>query len=200
VIRQSAEVARDYPDRVSLSGLSADVLTESRRLEHLVDALLLLARLDEGVVLGTEDVDVDDLVLSAVAGVGPLRGGLGLDLTHVSSGQVHGNPILLAQVVRNLVDNALRHARSEVAVSLREWQGRVELYVDDDGDGIPPEERDRVFDRFVRLDEGRARDEGGSGLGLAIVRRIVELHDGTVSLGASPLGGARCSVVLPASV
>ena len=194
VIRQSAEMARDYPDRVSLSGLSDDVLTESLRLEHLVNALLLLARLDEGVVLGSEDVDVDDLVLSAAAGVGQLRDGLSLDLTHVSSGQVHGNPILLAQVVRNLVDNAL------VAVSLREWQGRVALSVDDDGGGIRPEDRDRVFDRFVRLDEGRARDEGGSGLGLAIVRQIVELHGGTVELGASDLGGACFSVELPASV
>jgi signal transduction histidine kinase len=78
-----------------------------------------------------------------------------------------------------------------VAVSTRETGAGVELIVEDDGSGIPPEHRDRVFERFVRLDEARARDAGGSGLGLAIVREIVTAHGGTVSVTASELGGAR---------
>lgn len=200
VIRQSAEVARSYPDRVSGVDLAGDVLVESRRLENLVSALLLLARLDDSrAAPDVGVVDIDDLVLQEVARVRAVSDRVAIDISHVSGGQVQGSRVLLAQVVRNLVDNAVRHASSKVAVSLHEWDGHVQLYVDDDGAGIPPEDRERVFDRFVRLDEGRAREEGGSGLGLAIVRKIVELSGGSVSLGASPLGGARFSVLLPAA-
>ena len=103
----------------------------------------------------------------------------------------------LPEVVRNLVDNAVRHARSRVSVSLATRGITVELIVDDDGHGIAAREFSRVFDRFVRLDEARARDEGGAGLGLAIVREIVDLHDGKVTVGEAPDGGARFTVVLP---
>ena len=200
VIRQAAEVARSYPDHASVQGLAGEVLVESRRLENLVSALLLLARLDDNrSAPDIAVVDVDDLVLQEVGRARATSDRVVVDVSRVSGGQVTGSPILLAQVVRNLVDNAVRHASSKVTVSLREWEGHVELHVDDDGAGIPPADRERVFERFVRLDEGRAREAGGSGLGLAIVRRIVELSGGTVSLGASPLGGTRCSVVLPAA-
>jgi signal transduction histidine kinase len=117
----------------------------------------------------------------------------------VSSGQVSGAAILLRQVVRNLVDNAARHATSWVGLSLQENDGWVELTVEDDGDGIPARDRDRVFERFVRLDSARAREEGGAGLGLAIVRNIVETAHGTVRVDDSPAGGARFTVRLPSA-
>jgi len=200
VIRQTAEVARSYPAHVSMSSLADDVLVESQRLENLVSALLLLARLDDADTVVDDDlVDLDDLVLEEVNRIRTLSPDIAIDASHVSAGQVAGNSLLLAQVVRNLVDNAVRHARSRVAVSLGEWDGRVEMFVDDDGGGISPNERERVFERFVRLDEARSRQEGGTGLGLAIVRKIVERTGGTVKLGSSPLGGARFSVVLPAA-
>ncbi len=199
VVRQAAEIARSYPGRVTVAELADDVLGESQRLERLVDALLLLARLDDVESVGTEEVvDLDDVVREVVArarSTGPAH--VSYDLAHVAPGQVHGSPVLLGQVVRNLLENAARHATSRVRVSLREYDGRVELFVDDDGHGVPVEERGRVFERFVRLDEGRAREEGGSGLGLAIVAKIVELSGGSVSMGASALGGARVSVSLP---
>ena len=199
-IRQSAEVARSYPAHVSMSSLADDVLVESQRLENLVSALLLLARLDDADTVVDDDlVDLDDLVLEEVNRIRTLSRDVVIDASHVSAGQVAGNSLLLAQVVRNLVDNAVRHARSRVAVSLGESDGRVEMFVDDDGGGISPDERERVFERFVRLDEARSRQEGGTGLGLAIVRKIVERTGGTVKLGSSPLGGARFSVVLPAA-
>jgi signal transduction histidine kinase len=198
VIRQSAEVARAYPDRVTLQGLADDVLAEGRRLEDLVSALLILARLDDNrVVIDAEPADLDDLVLAETERA--RRGGrVAVDVSGVSAGQVRGAAVLLRQVVRNLLDNATRHAATRVLVRLVEVGGWVELVVEDDGDGIPEEERERVFDRFVRLDAARAREEGGAGLGLAIVRNIVELGHGTVTVDASPLGGARFAVRLPA--
>ncbi|MGH3510083.1 MAG: ATP-binding protein [Nocardioidaceae bacterium] len=197
-IRQTAEVARAYPDRVTKAQLAHDVLVESSRLEGLVNALLLLARLDDAAGSPGDDlVDLDDLVMSEVDRVRVGTPDVRLDVSHVSAGQVRGSAILLGQVVRNLVDNAVRHARSEVTLGLQERDGVVEMYVDDDGVGIPPDQRDRVFERFVRLDEARAREAGGTGLGLAIVRKIVEVSGGTVELGTAGLGGAHFLVVIP---
>ncbi|WP_433789874.1 ATP-binding protein [Actinoplanes sp. CA-252034] len=102
-------------------------------------------------------------------------------------------------MVRNLADNAARHAHDTVVVAVRADPDGVELVVEDDGAGIPESERERVFERFVRLDEARDRDAGGSGLGLAIVKEIVAAHEGTVEVTASALGGARFVVRLPAS-
>lgn len=109
----------------------------------------------------------------------------------------------------HLVDNAARHGRSVVRVSLGRVgpardsgspvPGWILLLVDDDGAGVPEDERATIFDRFGRLQEGRARDSGGAGLGLAVVQRIVERHGGMISVGTSPLGGARFAVTLPES-
>jgi signal transduction histidine kinase len=121
-----------------------------------------------------------------------------IDAHAVGAGQVCGKAVLLGQVVRNLLDNACRYAASKVSVALHEEADRVELVVDDDGPGIPAADRARVFERFVRLDGARARDEGGSGLGLAIVRKIVDSAGGSVEVGDSPAGGARFTVRLPA--
>ena len=98
---------------------------------------------------------------------------------------------------RNLGDNAAHHAAGRVDLSLATSDGHASLVVDDDGPGIPAAERDRVFERFVRLDEGRDRGEGGSGLGLAIAREVARAHGGEVSLADSPLGGLRAEVRLP---
>ena len=102
--------------------------------------------------------------------------------------------------MHNLLDNARRHANRAVAVSLEEHDDVVELSVDDDGPGIAPEDRERVFERFTRLDEGRARDAGGMGLGLALVKATVERHGGTVVIEEAPLGGARFLIRLPAAL
>jgi signal transduction histidine kinase len=95
------------------------------------------------------------------------------------------------------VENAARHAATTVTVSTTAGPGGVVLTVDDDGRGIPAAERERVLDRFVRLDEGRDRDSGGSGLGLAIVREVAEAHGGSATVDAAPGGGARVALRLP---
>ncbi|MBI0300724.1 hypothetical protein JBE04_41310, partial [Streptomyces sp. PRKS01-29] len=121
----------------------------------------------------------------------------------VSGGRVRGDPEELRRVVRNLLDNARRHADQRVRVTLGERGGTVKLTVSDDGSGIPAADRLRIFERFTRLDEARSREVGGSGLGLAIVSKVVTAHGGTAYADQDPapvdggLGGARLVVRLP---
>ncbi|GAB2600612.1 hypothetical protein Aab01nite_64950 [Paractinoplanes abujensis] len=195
-IRQVAEVAQAHPAALPDGELAATVLEESARLQRLVDQLLLLTRADDGGSgRSAHDVDLDDLALAEAKRVS--RTGVKVDTAGVGAGRVRGDAAALAQVVRNLTDNAARHATARMAVAVRESPDAVELTVDDDGPGIPPDQRERVFDRFVRLDAARARDDGGSGLGLAIVRTIVTAHGGTVSASSSALGGACFTVRFP---
>jgi len=102
-------------------------------------------------------------------------------------------------LVRNLVTNAARHARERAALGLSERNGHVRLSVEDDGPGIPAQERERIFERFVRLDGARGRSTGGTGLGLSIVREVAGAHGGRVEVGESPLGGLRVEVVFPSA-
>lgn len=198
-LRQYAEVARAYPDRFTSDELSEAMLDEGARLERLVQGMLLLARVDEGAMtVDQTTVDLDDLALREAR---RLRDSTTLRITStgITAARVPGDEGLLAQVVRNLVDNAARHASEAVSIAVREEADRVVLTIDDDGAGIAGPDRARVFERFVRLDESRARADGGSGLGLAIVAEIVAAHGGTIAIGTSPEGGARIDVTLPAA-
>ena len=196
-IRQHAEVALAHPDRASVGELAGTVLAEALRLQRLAEDLLLLTRADEHTLaLRRRPVDLDDLVLAEAR---RLRGATGLrvDTTAVSAGRVEGDAAALRRMVRNLADNAARHACGCLALSVAECDGVVRLEVEDDGPGIPISDRERVFGRFVRLDDARARDDGGGGLGLAIVAELVAAHGGTVAIDTSSLGGARVEVNLP---
>ena len=194
-IRTDVEVALAHPDATDWPGLAGRVLGETDRLGHLVDDLLELARLDEGRTRRHADVDLDDVVLTEAA---RLNGGLTVRSEGVSAGRVHGDERQIAQAVRNLLDNAARHAESTVSIALGVSEGEVVLTVDDDGPGIPIEDRERVFERFTRLDEARDRSRGGAGLGLALVRRVVDAHSGKVKISEAPIGGARVEVRIPA--
>lgn len=205
-MRQYAELAVAHPEAVTTGELGEVVVAEGQRMQDLVEGLLLLARLDEGQCPPTAPVDLDDLVLRDADRLRRSGGGTGtaveVDTSGVVPGRVEGNDRLLARVVRNLVDNAARHAEGRVELRVRSESTdrgqRVLFTVTDDGAGVPPEDRERIFDRFTRLDEGRARDAGGSGLGLAIVRDVVEAHGGTVSVTVGGTGGAVFTVDLPA--
>lgn len=198
-IRTNLEVALRHPDRTDWPAVANRALTEDVRMEDTVSELLELARLDETAgpapLATLPEVDLDELVLDDTV----QRRRVPVDTARVSAGRVHGRREQLTRVVRNLLDNAARHASTTVAVGLVTADDVVELTVDDDGPGIPPDERERVFDRFTRLDDGRARDAGGLGLGLSMVRAITEHHGGTVSVEDAPLGGARLRVRLPAA-
>ncbi|WP_255566474.1 cell wall metabolism sensor histidine kinase WalK [Iamia sp. SCSIO 61187] len=197
-LRQHAEVASEHPRRIPGDALAQTVRTEALRLQRLVDDLLVLARADEHTVASRRrPVDLDDIVLDEVRHRQATTE-VEIDATGVSAGAVDGDPDALGRVVRNLFDNAIRHAARRMTVSLAERSGTVHLVVEDDGPGVPPEDRHRVFERFVRLDDARGRDHGGSGLGLAIVAELVTAHDGAVTIGDATLGGARVEVTLPA--
>jgi signal transduction histidine kinase len=195
-LRTQLEVNRDYAHRGD--GGIDDQLAEVERMERLVGDLLLLAKADERrLVVRSRPVDLREVVLDEVERAGS-RARVRLDTAGVAAATVHGDQQELARVVRNLLDNAVRFARARVELSIAERDGHVELTVADDGPGVPAAARERVFERFARLDEGRARDAGGTGLGLAIVREVVVAHGGSVTVDGAT--GARFVVSLPRSV
>ncbi len=188
--------AGDEPTRTRLLGTISSELVRVRRL---VDSLMTLARADARDLLTVrEDVDLDDLLDAEVKR---------LRATSVHRITVHlepvrltgGDPQRLAQALRNLVDNAERHAVGSIRLSLRRTDGYATLDVDNDGPVVPTEDRDRIFERFVRLDESRSRDAGGSGLGLAIARTAIESHGGTLRVVDAPDGWCRFEITIPAS-
>ncbi|MGU3432458.1 sensor histidine kinase [Actinomycetes bacterium M1A6_2h] len=196
-ITAALELAASRPDLLDRDLVDESLLPEARRMRRLIEDLLLLARADESsVVESAVDVDLDDVLYEEAARI---RGVSTLTVTtSITPVRVTGDRAALGRVVRNLVDNALRHAHSAIALSCRSSGTRAEIVVEDDGFGIAPADRTRVFDRFVRLDTPRSRESGGSGLGLAIVSEIVAAHHGTIDIGAAGSGsGTRVSVTLP---
>lgn len=194
-IRTQVETALMVPGGADWEQIARTVLQEDIRLASLVDNMLTMARIEEGMDRVEVEVDLDEVVFDQTSRATECA----VDRSRVGAGRVLGVPSELASVVRNLFDNAVRHARSVVAISLSTEGAQVRFAVEDDGPGVAPTDRERIFERFARLQEGRARDSGGSGLGLALSRHIVEAHGGTISVGTGPLGGARFEVVLPSS-
>ena len=202
-IRTDVEVALREGEAADWPAVGRSVLVEEDRLERLLADLLLLAAGDEGGGPPPRaDAPVDVGALAAAEG----ERGRRVPVTVRVGGDpppppVAGSADALGRVVANLVDNAARHARGEVRVTVEGTAGGgVGLVVDDDGPGIPEADRERVFERFTRLDDARARDgdgTGGAGLGLAVVRSVVTRHGGSVRAEAGPLGGARLVVELP---
>ncbi len=198
-IRHHAEVALRHPGRTNVPELAETVLAENLRVQELVESLLVLARTDENAPLsGAQIVDLDDLVHDHARRIRAARG-VQVDTAGLSAGRVRGSAAQLTIMIGNLVDNAARHARSRISLSLAtaHRDGLVVLRVEDDGSGVPVADRHRIFERFVRLDEARDRDHGGVGLGLAIVDGVVRVHGGTVTVTQIPGGGARFEVRLP---
>ncbi len=177
-IRATGEVALAHPEHADWPTVVQRMLHDDERMEQIVHDLLDLAR-EEGAELPATAIDLDDIVLEETDRARRLGHIVSSD--RVSAGRVRGNKEQLTRLVRNLIDNATRHAAQSVRVSLTSGPG-VTLVVEDDGPGIPAEHREAVFERFTRLDEGRARDAGGLGLGLAMVQSIALHHGGTVTI------------------
>jgi signal transduction histidine kinase len=195
-IRSQLEVDLAHPDQADWHATEADVLAETLRMQRLVDDLLALARGDGDLASQRDElIDVDDVVLAEARRL-KTRGKVAVDARRVGSAQVMGDPDALGRVVRNLVDNAERHAVETVTLAVTDDDVFATITVGDDGPGVAPGDRDRVFERFARADGARDRDRGGSGLGLAIARDLVAAHGGTLELLPAD-GGATFIVRLP---
>ncbi|MGX9918932.1 sensor histidine kinase [Streptomyces sp. NPDC002248] len=191
-LRTQLEVGVEHPEFLDLDGAVEDTV----RLQHLAADLLLLARLDAGERPPDRPVRLADLVAREAAEHG-LRARI--EPERADGYEVRGSAPQLGRILGNLLDNARRHARSEVALALRQEGADAVVTVSDDGPGVPPAERDRVFERFVRLDDARTRDEGGAGLGLAIARDAAHRHGGSLMAGERPGGGAEFVLRVPLS-
>ena len=198
-ISTALELAHNRPDMLDTALIDESLIPEARRMRDLIEDLLLLARADEHQLSGrVEDVDVDDILDAEQS---RLHGNSHLTVrVSIAPVRVSGDSRQLARMVRNLVDNAVRHASTVVDLQCDVRGGAAVISVADDGPGIPREQRARVFERFVRLDASRTRDAGGSGLGLAIVAEVVAAHHGTVEINDRSGGGACVTVRLPATV
>jgi signal transduction histidine kinase len=195
-LRAELELALAEPGGVGAERFRR-LLADTVELQTLVEDLLFLARSDgRPGVPAAAPVDLDDLVLAEARRLRG-EGRVSVDTSGVGPARVRGEAGHLARALRNLTSNAARHARSTVYLGSAEVGGQCRVVVADDGPGIPAEQRDAVFERFVRLDEARARDTGGSGLGLAIVKEIVTRHEGSVGVSDSDAGGARFTITLP---
>jgi signal transduction histidine kinase len=190
-LRTELEIAGNHPTRTDWATLAPELLAETDRLANLVDSLLLLARLDHDQLPSPTPLAIDQLVVEAASRRGILARSTG-------PADVFGNAELLTAMLTNLIDNAQAHASSNVEISIELDDRQVTINVDDDGPGIPPQDRLRVFDRFERIDPSRERsDRGGTGIGLSLVQTIADAHQGHVSITESPIGGARFSLALP---
>ncbi|MEU7035180.1 HAMP domain-containing sensor histidine kinase [Streptomyces sp. NPDC046237] len=188
-LRTQLEVGAVHPELLDVPGAVEDTV----RLQNLAADLLLLARLDAGERLAGAPVDLAALAAEEAGG----RRGVTVAVTE--SVEVTGSRGQLGRVLANLLDNAQRHARAEVTVTVRREGDRAVLEVADDGPGVPEADRERIFERFVRLDDARGRDEGGAGLGLAIARDVAVRHGGTLAVREAPAGGALFELRLPAA-
>ncbi|MFI2116283.1 ATP-binding protein [Streptomyces rubiginosohelvolus] len=192
-LRTQLEVAEAHPELLDLPGAVADTV----RLQVLAADLLLLARLDAGEKPGGGTVELGALVREEVSQRTGDRIAVAVEVPEGGAFEVNGSRGQLSRVVGNLLDNAQRHAEGSVAVSVAADGRGVRVEVRDDGAGVPEDERERIFERFVRLDDARSRDDGGAGLGLAIARDVAARHGGTLTVHRAAEGGAAFRLWLP---
>ncbi|MFF7635788.1 sensor histidine kinase [Kitasatospora sp. NPDC008050] len=190
-LRADLEVALHYPDHTDWPSVIRDTLDDAERLQQLTEDLLLLADLDNHTSLPAHRVDLGHLARNAAAQARRhAPAAVRVDCRAADDIAVHGDARQLERLLRNLLDNAVRHARSTVTLTVTSHGTTVVLEVRDDGTGVPPEQQERIFERFARLDASRTRDAGGTGLGLAIAREIAHRHGGTLRLDGTASTGA----------
>ncbi|GAA4577770.1 hypothetical protein GCM10023193_82000 [Planotetraspora kaengkrachanensis] len=192
-LRVQLEEALLYPDQINPRDTIQGALSTTERLEAIVEDLLLLARLCDGEPAPSEPIDLGALV---TAEVGTPSHTMPVHAQVTGDVWVYGSRTQLIRLLNNLVSNARRHAETGVTVSVTYADGQAVMAVTDDGAGIEPADRERVFERFVRLEDGHRRDATGSGLGLAISREIAHAHRGTLRIEDSSRG-ARFVLRLP---
>lgn len=185
----SLEVALAYPERTDWPAAATTAARQTRRLQALAEDLLLLARLDTHTpTTSPETVDLTALTSQLTEQYPLTERPLTLTCDSTAPAHAHGNPDSYERLLRNLIDNAARHAVHRIQITIRNEDDWIVLTVHDDGPGVPTEDAERIFERFVRLDDARSRDHGGTGLGLAIARDLAHRHRGTLTLTPRTLG------------
>jgi two-component system, OmpR family, sensor kinase len=199
VLRGRIEQLADHAgDREAIAAEADELMREVRRMERLTDDMLTLAKAERGGLVQLRRVPLDDFVEDLRRDL-PLLGPRHYSVESTIHGDLEADPDRLAQVLRNLVTNAVRHTSPDghIDISIGAENGAAVFSVSDDGTGIEPDQLGRIFDRFHRTDEGRSRAEGGSGLGLAIARAIVEAHGGSIDAESPPGNGATVRFSIP---
>ncbi|MCP3937278.1 MAG: HAMP domain-containing protein [Actinomycetia bacterium] len=191
--RVQLEVAAANPEDTDWTATAATVIAEQQHLSDLIDDLLTLSKIDETRAPSSQDVDLDDLIITEASRPRSTPVRVSID----KPVRVVGDPALLVRAIRNLVDNACRHAGSDVLITLCTSEGGAVIDVEDDGVGVPVDQRERIFDRFTRIDSARDRGAVGAGLGLAIAHQVARAHEGDLTVSASSLGGARFTLSIP---
>jgi signal transduction histidine kinase len=193
-LRAQLEEAQLHPGETDLNDLLAHSLSDVDRIQQIITDLLLLAQLGYSAPELRERIDLATVVRTEVSRRADPHKVRLIPAPEVPVDAIHSQ---IGRVISNLLDNAERHARQAVVVEVRRTGDSAELVVDDDGQGIAEADRERIFERFTRLDTARSRDRGGTGLGLAIARSIAQAHDGRIEVGNSAAGGARFVLRLP---
>jgi signal transduction histidine kinase len=192
-LRANLEDATMHPEDTDLGSVLKSALRDTDRLESIVTDLLLLARIGTGGSVAQEEIDLSDLVAGEIG----QRSSEMEIRTHLAPGvRIRGVRMQLVRLLGNLLDNAERYADSVIDIEVSADEAHAYLIVSDDGVGIAPEDRERVFERFTRLDTARSRGAGGTGLGLAIAREIAQAHGGVLDIEDAPRG-ARFVLRLP---
>jgi signal transduction histidine kinase len=195
-IQTTLDVGLAYPERAPWPEIAARASEQSQRLAQLLEQLLVLAKSDEQTSASRRrDVDVDALLRDVVAGT--LTDHVDITLNLAGDAVVSGDRVHLERVFRNVLENAVRYAATTVEVTTFTSATAVDIRIVDDGPGIAAADCERVFERFVRLDQSRDRTTGNSGLGLAIAREIIVAHHGTIWIDDAPGSGAHLAIRLP---
>ena len=199
-IRTEIEVALHHPDRAEWPRVASEVLAQDERMGRLVESLLVLARSAEGHLASVDPnaapTDLAGVAQQVVAEASAHSAQLSIT-AHTRPTRVQAPAVYLERIAANLIDNACRYASSRVEVRVSTYDGWAVLRVSDDGPGVPAEDRGRIFERFVRLDEARDRVHGGFGLGLAIVADLSRAFGGTIEISDAEGGGAVFTMFLP---
>jgi signal transduction histidine kinase len=190
------EIAAADPSGRTWEEMKSVLASETARMRYLVEDLLTLAKTnDGGLRLENTDVDLDDILNDEIVRLrSTSRHRIG---AHLEPVRITGDARRLAQVLRNVLDNADRHAKSVVTVTVHDAETQATITIDDDGPPVPAPDRERIFERFVRLDESRSREQGGSGLGLAIAAAVMAAHHGSIRTSEAPGGGCRFELLFP---
>jgi signal transduction histidine kinase len=201
-IRTNAEFLRENPDAAATDRTAAigDIVTEAERMGRLVDGLLVLARADAGIAIERRPVDLRAVAVDEARRVRPpgrVRDETeSVRVTADGSALVSGDAEALGRVIRALLDNAFRHGKPPVGITVAKRNGAVSLEVHDAGPGLPKGSEERIFERFYQADPARTGE--GTGLGLAIARAIVQAHGGTIRASNVDEGGTAVTIELPA--